>query len=323
VITVNMKGRDITTSISKGGISPRAFASGGWVPGFSGSDRADDQWARLTAGEYVVRRPTARKLEQRTPGFLDALNAGRVQVGGDPDTMRYSVDRPLRFADGGLVRRVQEHLRAQVGEPYIWGGVGPYGADCSGYVGQAYGLLTGRAPYRRYFTTASIGAGQGFRSGRGTFTVGVTAGSGHMAGNLAGLAFEATPPRLRVGGAAASVSSFARQFYLPSAGGVFGGMPGLTDGQIHRALGLTRPRIIAALFKELGVRQYDRGGYLPTGMSVAYNGTGRPERVGGSSIVININGPVYGDERELVRRLRPALRDALRQEGRAAAARGF
>ena len=32
------------------------------------------------------------------------------------------------------------------------------------------------------------------------------------------------------------------------------------------------------------VRSYDSGGYLPVGLSMAYNGTGKPEPVGGGGV---------------------------------------
>lgn len=295
-VTVNITGRDVTYSASgsttTGGRGNRAgaYAHGGQIPGHAPHDRADNAWAKVTPGEWVIQKPTVDKLEARQPGIMAAINAGKVAIGGDPGVMRLSFGKPIRgqrpqaFADGGLVQRVQSHLRAQVGEPYIWGGVGPTGADCSGYAGQAYGLLTGRPAHRRYFTTASIGAAQGFKPGKGMFTVGVTAGSGHMAFQLGNERFEATPPRLRTGSSAASVNSFARQFYLPQiAGGFAGGdgNPGLTPDQIKRVVAFVRPDIIDNVFSQLNVRKFDVGGYLPPhSATLAVNGTRHYEPVG-------------------------------------------
>lgn len=287
-VTVNIRGRDVTFA-SQGGNSGSGgnrirLARGGPIPGYSPSDRSDNINFKGTAGEWVIQKPTVRKLEAQRPGIMAAINAGQVDVGGDPGVMRLSIGRPIRgqkprgYASGGLIREAQRFASAQVGEPYVWGGTGPVGWDCSGYAGGAYGVLTKRSPYQRYFTTATIGAGQGFRRGLGTFTVGVTPGRGHMAFNLGGMGFEATPPRLRSGRAAAPVTSFARQFYLPSAGGVFGQMPELTRTQISRSVQLVRPGIIKEIFRELGVRQYDSGGWLNPGQ-LGINLSNRPERV--------------------------------------------
>lgn len=271
VVDVTASGRVTAPS---GQVIVPGRASGGPIPGSAPHDRADNRLIRATPGEWVIQKPTVRKLERQRPGIMAAINAGQVEVGGDPGTMRIG-----RFASGGLVRQVQMYLKAQAGEPYIWGGVGPFGGDCSGYVGNAYGLLTGRPANRRYFTTATIGRAQGFRPGKGTFTVGVTAGSGHMAGNLAGLRFEATPPSLRVGARATPVTSFARQFYLPSAGGIFGGMPELTANQKRSVFRQIRPEITRQIIREL--KTADRGTWLPPhSTSMVQNGTSQWEPVG-------------------------------------------
>lgn len=40
--------------------------------------------------------------------------------------------------------------------------------------------------------------------------------------------------------------------------------------------------------------QYDSGGWLPVGYSLAYNGTGAPERVGGPVLTIDASGWQFG-----------------------------
>lgn len=65
----------------------------------------------------------------------------------------------------------------------------------------------------------------------------------------------------------------------------------------------------------LPVRSYDLGGMLPTGASVAVNGTGRPEPVGhdlgGTTINLTINGSVYGDRKALMTEVQRAVGDAV------------
>jgi hypothetical protein len=66
---------------------------------------------------------------------------------------------------------------------------------------------------------------------------------------------------------------------------------------------------------------YDKGGWLPPGLSLAYNGTGRPERVLGpretsrQEVHVHLHGDVYGDRRALVEVVRAGIRDAQRRSG--------
>jgi hypothetical protein len=43
------------------------------------------------------------------------------------------------------------------------------------------------------------------------------------------------------------------------------------------------------------VRSYDSGGYLPVGLSMAYNGTGKPEAVGGGAAAPEVHVHLHGD----------------------------
>lgn len=51
-----------------------AFASGGRVPGWSPRDTSDNVPAWLTAGEFVTRRASVRKMQRRHPGLLEWIN---------------------------------------------------------------------------------------------------------------------------------------------------------------------------------------------------------------------------------------------------------
>lgn len=67
-----------------------------------------------------------------------------------------------------------------------------------------------------------------------------------------------------------------------------------------------------------GFQSYDRGGWLPTGYSLAYNGTGSPERVGGGATYV-FNLPNYvGSKNELLSWLRKASAEFERGNGRPA-----
>jgi len=66
----------------------------------------------------------------------------------------------------------------------------------------------------------------------------------------------------------------------------------------------------AAEAHELQFGWYDQGGHLPPGLSLAYNGTGKPEPVGGggNTYNINVNVPVSASKRETGRAVVEAIK---------------
>src|SRR5690606_14421518 len=138
--------------------------------------------------------------------------------------------------------------RGEGGQPFVWGGVGPGGFDCSGFMSALTNVIKGKPPNRRLFTTFSFtGAANGpagFRRNlRSGFTVGVTnAGVGHMAGTLGGVNVESR------GSAGVVVGPRAR---------------GTTDSLFGMRYGL----------------KYDDGGLLQRGLTLAYHGARQPDRV--------------------------------------------
>jgi TP901 family phage tail tape measure protein len=86
--------------------------------------------------------------------------------------------------------------KSQVGKRYQWGGVGPDGYDCSGFMSALTNVIRGQNPYRRVGATGTF-PWAGFTPGvgpRGAFTIGSSpsyaGGIGHMAGTLGGLNVE-------------------------------------------------------------------------------------------------------------------------------------
>lgn len=208
-----------------------SFARGGQITG-PGTGTSDDVPILASNGEWIIRAAAAQRLG---PRVMEAINnADRVSVSGDIGGI--TVGRP-KFASGGLidssiaarVPAVRSWLPSVDPLPYVWGGVGPGGYDCSGLVGEVWARLTGRASYRRNFDTLALASNPGaygFAPGPGLFTVGVNdnrigVGSGqHTAGSLAGYGFEAasTASGIKVGGAARSATSFAKVLHLASLG---------------------------------------------------------------------------------------------------------
>lgn len=192
-----------------------AFATGGKVPG-EGSGDTVPAW--LTPGEIVIRKDIAKPFED----FLLALNSGQaeaIQAAGGRGARG-----PQRFAGGGTVASAQEWARQNAGRPYIWGGVGPGGWDCSGWMSDIANHLLGTTMHQRRFATASMSGGVnagGFVRGLDNeFTIGVNPGS-HTAGTLGGINVESGSGHGGIigGNALGTKSRFQYQYYLPGSYG--------------------------------------------------------------------------------------------------------
>lgn len=96
---------------------------------------------------------------------------------------------PAAVADAAVApaaARAISYARAQLGRPYVWGGVGPYGFDCSGLVMMAWraaGVDIARTSEEQWATLQHISASQArpgdlvfFPGGDGTW-----AAPGHVA----------------------------------------------------------------------------------------------------------------------------------------------
>lgn len=91
----------------------------------------------------------------------------------------------------------------------------------------------------------------------------------------------------------------------------WGGSPFTAAGQFTAMFNYIRSRYgtpAAAWGHELGFGWYDQGGMLPPGLSLAYNGTGKPEPVGGGHTYnINVYPPVGSNPRDIARQLADIL----------------
>lgn len=107
---------------------------------------------------------------------------------------------------GGSVEAALSWARTQVGKPYQWGGVGPAGYDCSGFMSAIQNVIMGDKTHVRKWATAAFSgavAPPGWkRSEKAPFMVGITnAGVGHTAGTLNGVNVESSGGvGVRVGG---------------------------------------------------------------------------------------------------------------------------
>jgi tape measure domain-containing protein len=279
---------------------------------------------------------TIRAAIAQIPGTGDIANAVR----GLPTKMLDSVIAWIKPKDKaeignwngtiapGVIGKMQKWALAQAGKTYLWSAVGPAHYDCSGMVGNLYALATGQPLYRRYMSTADMGAGRhNMVSGNGQFTVFLNRAGGHTAADVGGLHVEAyggngTPNAIgRIG---TRLSFYNERLHLPGlAGG--GMMP--TDAErlnsfIQRGWPEPPPGVkVPKQFKPLewkGVDRaalYDSGGILPPGVTLAMNGTGRNEYVtadvpGGVTVNVTVQGNVT-TEKDLAESIATAVRDAL------------
>jgi phage-related protein len=211
-----------------------------------------------------IAKAVPRKLVDTVSGKAKDLLGGLTGAGGGP----------INPGLGGALN----WARSQVGKPYLWGGVGPMGYDCSGFMSAIVNVIRGSNPFRRLFATGSLPAGM-FAPGPGAFEIGwFTGNPGHVAGTLNGTNVESRGGRGVVvgpGARGAHDSLFNRHGHLVgyANGGIVGDPPfDLLDprGKAYKGQAVV-PR--SAL-------SFDSGGMLPTGYSMVHNGTGKPEPVG-------------------------------------------
>lgn len=165
--------------------------------------------------------------------------------------------------------------RTQVGKPYIWGGVGPAGYDCSGFMSAIVNVMRGRNPYSRVGSTGTFPWG-GFLPGIGPgLSIGAFRGNpGHMAGTIAGVNVEsAGSVGVRVGGPVGAGSGmFNIRAHLPMANG------GLVDRPTFGLIGEAGPELVLPLNRPSRAQQLARR----AGVGGAAGG-----------ITVQITGPIH------------------------------
>lgn len=179
------------------------MATGGFVSG-PGGPTDDSVAAWLSNGEYVINaRQTAKNralLEQINAGAQPAFAAGGLvtttKVTADEPSFKGAADDladALRGFSRWLVSRTGPlaFAESQAGKPYLWGGVGPAGYDCSGFMSAITNVIQKRNPHSRRFATGSFPSNDFAQGPFGNFMIGSRRGNpGHMAGTLHGVNVE-------------------------------------------------------------------------------------------------------------------------------------
>lgn len=173
-------------------------------------------------------------------------------------------DDATHSVGGANVSKALDWAKSQEGKPYIWGGVGPKGYDCSGFMSAIQNVIDGKSPYTRRWATGAFppGAKGWKRDAKTPFTVGITnAGVGHTAGTLAGVNVESRGGRGVVVGSGARGTKdgmFTSEWgYLPSQGAGGGaGRWAETVTAVLRELNMYSPgnlsNVLKAIQKESG-----------------------------------------------------------------------
>lgn len=193
------------------------------------------------------------------------------------DTVAGKAKDLLGIGGGGFnanLGGVLDFVRAHVGNPYVWGGVGPNGFDCSGLVSAAINVAMGRKPFSRIGATGSMPWSM-FESGPGAFEVGWFQGNpGHTAATVNGTNIESSGGRgvhMGPGARGAHDALFTNRAHVKgfANGGLLGDPP----------FDLLSPRGKAYVGKNVmpNIPVFDAGGTIAPGINVIDNQTGRAE----------------------------------------------
>ncbi len=195
---------------------------GGRVPGTGVGDKVP---ILAEPGEFVVSKPVVKKW-----GIRNISRAHKAAAAGQfpglegmfqGDFNRRAFAEIEGYQQGGAIGYATRVARAQHGKPYIWGGAGPAGSDCSGFMSIITNALRMQnPPYGRLGTTSTF-PWSGFAPGLAGFSIGNVPGS-HMKGNLFGTNAESGGAHGFVAfGPPADGPPYGANYHLPRVGGEF------------------------------------------------------------------------------------------------------
>lgn len=303
-------GLDQSTVIPGRGVNgtPRRKADGGYISG-PGGGRTDGIPIWASHGEMVMNAPaTARNrvaLESMNRrGYADGGLIVQSRLPGGPATSRWT---------SGIAAAAVASLGSSVMQLFGGTGTGGGGALPPGSAVQRWAPLVLQVLAMLSQPASLLGAVLRrikFESGGRPDAINLTdinAQQGHPSQGL----MQTIPTTF-----AANAGPFAGRGITDPLANIYAGL--------HYALG--RYGSISAIDPLVRPRGYDSGGMLEPGLTLAYNGTGRPERVlgpgegGGLTVNVSVNGAV-GDRKAVIAWVRQGIREGLRAEGKATAAR--
>ena len=329
VITVGGTGSWHVVEQGGGGSGPRlgapgaargAFVTGG-IPG------RDSVLINAMPGEVIV--PTSMvnagavdHLRGRIPGFADGGVVGSYKgtvpgLGGWLGQMDASTLKALEVAVAAATFAGIKHAQATsvggasgnamvryaesfIGAPYVWGGTTPAGWDCSGFTSWVYdhfGITSIPRTSQQQQLWASPSSDRPgalvffYGTGGAATHVGLSIGNGQM-----------------VNAANPAVGTVISS----TAGNTGFGVPPGSPGAVNGGGGGNLPPGIRN-----GAQSFDRGGYLEPGYTLAYNGTGRREPVGGGNTYsITVVVPPNANKAEIGRVTVDAIKEFEKHNGK-------
>lgn len=214
--TIEIKYTSNGINLTAPGASRVAAATGGKISG-PGSGTSDSIPAMVSNKEWVIKAKSSQKYGDYKMASVNAGTAeivpqgyaagGKATLGVHTRNLFASVKQGQSYLTKLLGGPAMAFAKSQVGKPYLWGGVGPAGYDCSGFMSAIVNVIRGQNPHRRLFSTAGL-PGPYFQKGSGRFNIGWFKGNpGHTAGTLNGVNVESRGGRGVVVGAGARGAS--------------------------------------------------------------------------------------------------------------------
>ncbi|MFF2511681.1 hypothetical protein [Streptomyces sp. NPDC058086] len=239
-----------TQGFGDGGIIGKVTSSIGGAISSAASWTKDLVLGGLKAAAQKALSALVRPLINQIPGSgIGNLMRGLANKAVD-GMLGWFTTEDKKAVGGPAVQRALAWARTQDGKPYQWAGNNNPSFDCSGLMSAIESVIRGESPHRRWATGAfsgSSGPPGWVRNLNSPFEIGITnAGVGHTAGTLAGVNVESR------GGDGIVVGKRARGYNDPLFTSRWGFKP---------------------------ATQFDSGGLLAKGATMAVNNTGRPERI--------------------------------------------
>ncbi|MGW4139369.1 hypothetical protein ACWELV_21640 [Streptomyces mirabilis] len=239
-----------TQGFGDGGIIGKVTSSIGGAISSAASWTKDLVLGGLKAAAQKALSALVRPLINQIPGSgIGNLMRGLANKAVD-GMLGWFTTEDKKAVGGPAVQRALAWARTQDGKPYQWAGNNNPSFDCSGLMSAIESVIRGESPHRRWATGAfsgSSGPPGWVRNLNSPFEIGITnAGVGHTAGTLAGVNVESR------GGDGIVVGKRARGYNDPLFTSHWGFKP---------------------------ATQFDSGGLLQPGATMAVNKTGKPEAV--------------------------------------------
>jgi hypothetical protein len=273
-------------------ISRTKRADGGYIRG-PGTDTSDSIPAWLSNNEYVMPAKTVRHYGVEAMDAMRDRQVPRFAKGGPVAGKKM----PFLVGTSGTQAPSTSEIEAKASESVGVPGTGglykgkiPKGlGDVAGLTNQ---MMAAVKDLKAHFPFMSVSSG--VRTGRAGITV-----TGNKSYHNYGRAADLVPPNMPAFDyLAAKYGKIAREIIYSPANNrqIWNGKPHLFSGAVRKG---HFSHIHLALANGGLVRSFDKGGTLPPGYTLAFNGTGKNETVRSNKQERQLSGPIRLDRRDL------------------------